>query len=199
MTSTWRNDKKIVEGAEFAIFDNSYWKGKEQLGPTMPNQLSNSLENLRKYLNYPLLLIDKTMNEVIFSCLKVLTDYPNCDTNTIPTNPQTLAIDPNLLWLSESFQSTIIEELTEKKIAGRTIKGNRKNAVKPNEKPKRKKREKFTLMEGFKVDNTNLLSIQQLQQLISKYQTNHPFMTDNDIYYSTRNKVATYYIQQVKK
>ena len=167
MTSTkWRNNPNIVEGADFQIFDNSYWNGKDQLGPTVPANLNNSIDNFLKYVNAPITLIDKTMTDVINSFLSAmvpLTPLQDCSGNTQPkVQEQNPLIDPNLLWLSESFT--------------------------PDQN-----------IEGFTLDTSKKLSISNLQQLIAEFQQNHPFMTDTDIYYSTRNKVATYYINQLNE
>ena len=219
MTSTWRNDTKIVEGAEFAIFDNTYWKGKDQLGPTVPDQLLNSIENIREYLNYPLRLIDNTLNTVIFSCMKTLTEYPNCDIkppSSKTTNEKPL-FDTNLLWLSETFQSTIDEGFRSKRKKYSFNKHRSNPFFKKRhhnnhliELPPQcivingtkiciKKRDGIVL-EGFSQDKKEKFTIQDLQHLIAEYQNNHDsFMIDTDIYYSTRNKVASYYIQKVNE
>jgi hypothetical protein len=55
------------------------------------------------------------------------------------------------------------------------------------------------VIEGFPNDNQNDFTIEDLQHLIAEYQMNHSFITDTDIYYSTRNKVASYYIQKVNE
>ena len=165
MTSTtWRNNPNIKEGADFQIFDNSYWNGTDQLGPEVPDALSNSIDNFLSYLNAPMTLIDNTMTQVIYTCLSSLVPLSviDCSNNTQPIiQPNKPLIDPNLLWLSESFKSNIVE--------------------------------------GFDLTSATQSEKLNLQQLIAEFQQNHPFMTDTDIYYSTRNKVANYYINQLNE
>jgi hypothetical protein len=164
MTSTkWRNNPNIIEGADFQIFDNSYWNGKDQLGPTIPGNLNDSIDNFLSYVNAPITLIDNTMTKVINTCLSAmipLTPFEDCSGRITTTPVQNPLIDPKLLWLSESFTS----------------------------------------IEGFTLDTAKQIDITNLQQLIAEFQENHPtFMKDTDIYYSRRNQVATYYIQQLNE
>ena len=159
MTSTkWRNNSSNIKES-FQIFDNSYWNGKDQLGPQLPGNLNDSIDVFLSYLNSPITLIDTTMTKVIYTCISSLvplTPLQDCSSSTTPIPVQKSLIDPNLLWASsESFQSTIVE--------GLAIADDR---------------------EG-------------LQKLIADFQKNHSFMKDTDIYYSIRNKVANYYIQQL--
>ena len=159
MTSTkWRNNNNTIKES-FEIFDNSYWNGKDQLGPGVPGNLTEYIDNIISYLNAPITLIDNTMTQVINTCLSALvplTPLYDCSGSTNIKKPvQKSLIDTNLLWRSESF--TTIEGLVSSEI--------------PN-----------------------------LQQLIAEFQENHPsFMKDTDIYYSTRNQVASYYIDQLNE
>jgi len=167
MTSTkWRNTNDTIKES-FEIFDNSYWNGKDQLGPKVPGNLNDSINNFLKYVNAPMTWIDNTMTQVIYTCLSSmvpLTPLQDCSTNPQPkVQEQKSFIDPNLLWLSETFTP------------GRMV-------------------------EGFALDNASMLDKNNLQQLIAEFQKNHPtFMEDTDIYYSRRNKVATYYINQLNE
>jgi len=117
MTSTkWRNieknenfeNKNIIEGAEFEIFNDQYWNGKDQLGPSnISSDIKDFLEKLRKYLASPARLIDEGIFEIIYNCLSIFVKYEtvDCSANIIKDNQESPLIDPNLLWLSESFEN----------------------------------------------------------------------------------------------
>ena len=176
MTSTkWRNieknehfqNKNTIEG--FNIFDDTYWNGKDQLVPS--NISTDVFEKIRTYLASPAILLDDSIDKVIFACLSAFVKYDvvDCSSNIIKEKP---LIDSNLLWLSESFEN-ITEGFTR-------IKTHKIGGV--------------TLPDQTKIIKT----ITDLQKIIATYQQNHfTFMEDTDIYYSTRNKVATYYMQEL--
>lgn len=53
---------------------------------------------------------------------------------------------------------------------------------------------------GVKLPHNNLLDIASLQKLIIEFQQNHPdFIQDTDVYYSIKNKVATYYMKELSQ
>lgn len=216
MTSTWRTNETIKES--FSIFDDSYWNGKEQLKPGISDQLSASIDDLRDYINYPIRLLDSTFTTVVNTFLLsfVRLHKVDCSDNNIEI-PTTQLIDPNLLWSKESFQSDILEGMSVRSRRARRRRAAAKAAAEkarvmqnnPPPKPlfkdiggskfqfKRKSKEGF--ISGTKVDKQNQISVEDLQELIARYQNNHSFMKDTDIHYSTRNKVATYYIQRLNE
>jgi len=134
MTSKWRKDTKesfitkkpIIEGAEFAIFDNSYWDGKDQLQMENSNtKIINVINNIRDTITYPLTVINEATDNIIFTFLSVFVEKdPLCNTSIKEDDKKKKnqknqkisgpLIDTNLLWISESFRNlSFMEAFTE--------------------------------------------------------------------------------------
>lgn len=279
MTSKWRKDTKetfitkkpIIEGAEFAIFDNSYWDGKDQLQMENANtKIIDVINNIRDTITYPLTLINEATDNIIFTFLSVFVEKdPLCNTS-IKEDDQNKKnqkisgplIDTNLLWISESFRNlSFMEAFTEGledgdadnidatatailnndavaiekvrqdsalipaimqtgsvsrsgsvsgSVSGlgqqigqqiglgqQSVSGQQVGGVRQQTSGQTLGNTEVKKIGGV-VLPTNSIDIDGLQQLIAEFQENHlGFMKDNDVYYSIRNKVATYYMQQL--